>query len=226
MGKLVPKSISFPPPPEITRIVVWSSTNEVDWTPTGLLSWWSTQMDLDARSPNFGIAYGNSIFVAVLSTSQIYTSTDGVAWTTSQPLTNSLYNVAFGAGQFVIVGQEGVILTSGNGIDWTARNCGTSSNLYGVQFGNQTFLATDGSPNVWRCDLGIRLNMALSPAAQLTISGPTGAVYRIEAVAGLHPKNSWEVLTNIAVPFSPYTWTDVEAPVAAMRYYRAVMLMP
>lgn len=227
LAKFVPKSlITFPPPPQITRILVWSSTNEVNWTSTELQSWGTTPSDL-IPSPWMGMAFGNNMFFAVLSTSSIYTSTDGVTWTIQQPLTNTfLYDVTFGAGHFVVVGSGGTILTSPDGIDWTIRDSGTTSNLFNVRFGDQTFLASGSGATVWQCDLRIRLNIAFSPAPQLTISGPTGTVYQIEAVAGLNPTDSWQVLTNIAIPFSPYTWTDSGGLAKSARYYRAVMLLP
>ena len=175
----------------------------------------------------FGIAYGNGVFVAVLGNSQILTSTDGAVWTTREPLTNSLLNaVAFGAGQFVVVGQAGVILSSGNATDWTVRNSGTSTNLYDVQFADHTFLVWGSGGTVLQSDPVIQLNVTFNPTAQLTISGPTGAVYRVEAFADLNPTNSWQVLTNLVIPFTPYTWSSAEAPTDAMRFYRAVMLAP
>src|SRR5436190_36784 len=45
-------------------------------------------------------------------------------------------------------------------------------------------------------DPAIQLNLALNPVAQLTISGPTGAVYRVEATGDLTTTNAWPVLTN------------------------------
>jgi len=41
----------------------------------------------------------------------------------------------------VAVGDWGTILTSSNGVNWTARTWGTGAWLYGVTYGNATFVA-------------------------------------------------------------------------------------
>ena len=84
----------------------------------------------------YGVAYGNSTFVAVGQSGTILTSTDGETWESQTSGTsNYLYGVAYGNSTFVAVGLSGTILTSTNGTSWTTRTSGTTNALYGVTFG-------------------------------------------------------------------------------------------
>ena len=60
-----------------------------------------------------GVAYGNSLFVAVGDDGTILTSPDGVSWNQQTSGTSNNHNrVAYGNGLFVAVGKSGTILTS------------------------------------------------------------------------------------------------------------------
>ena len=87
------------------------------------------------------IAYGNSTFVSAdySTANTIYTSTNGITWTTVNPgISYRFYGAAFGNGTFVVVGESGKIVTSSdNGATWTSRTSGTSSSLRGVKYGRR-----------------------------------------------------------------------------------------
>ena len=53
------------------------------------------------------------------------------------------------------VGQSGYILTSSDGTSWDNRTSGTSNYLYGVTYGNSTFVAVGDSGNILTSSDGI-----------------------------------------------------------------------
>jgi len=123
---------------------VVSSTNGVTWSS-------SSGGPQDA----YGVAYGNSKFVAVGGVyscpffcyyySVTYASADGVTWAQSTPGPSYLLSdVAFGNGKFVAVGDGGTILTSINGTSWSLPVSGASEVLWNVAFGNGTFVVVGG----------------------------------------------------------------------------------
>ena len=61
--------------------------------------------------------------------------------------TNNLRSAASGAGVLVVVGEGGTILSSTDTVTWTQRQAGTTADLYGVAFGNGTFVAVGGTTN-------------------------------------------------------------------------------
>ncbi len=105
-----------------------------------------------------GVTYGGSQFVAVGRGGLILTSPDGSNWTTqtAAPIANStltpyLINVIYTGTQYVAVGNyvgttpsTGFILTSPDGINWTMPSTGSTSDLYGVCFGDSQIVAVGG----------------------------------------------------------------------------------
>jgi hypothetical protein len=70
-----------------------------------------------------------------------------------------------------------------------------------------------------------RLNfVGLNLFPVLTIADAVGSTYRIEATSDLVNTNSWTMLTNLALPHSPYLFIDTSTPQAVRRYYRAIAL--
>jgi hypothetical protein len=81
-------------------------------------------------------------FVAVGSSGQIYTSTNGFSWTQRNSGTaNNLHTVAAGNNLLVAVGDNGAVQTSPTGVIWTSRASGTSLPLYGVVYSNGLYVA-------------------------------------------------------------------------------------
>jgi len=108
-----------------------------------------------------GVTYANNTFVAVGENGRIVRSTDNASsWHVSSPsTTRQLNGIAFGGSTFDVVGHSGYSYRStNNGSSWTSvtppsqGSQGSPSkyyyneNLYGVAFGNSTFVAvgTDG----------------------------------------------------------------------------------
>lgn len=128
--------------------IIVTSPDGVNWTiiqyPSNILS---------------GITYnGVNQFVAVGRGGLILTSLDGSKWTTQTvaPIANStltpfLIDVIYTGTQYVAVGNyvgttpsTGFILLSANGSDWTMPVTGSTSDLYGVCFGDSQIVAVGG----------------------------------------------------------------------------------
>jgi len=100
----------------------------------------------------YGAAYGNSRFVVVGASGTIRTSADNGAtwvdpfWPYIPPYDNWLYSIAYGW-EFAATGEyDGTpatteLLTSMDAVTWTQQNSGTTSHLFGIGYGNGTFVA-------------------------------------------------------------------------------------
>lgn len=131
-----------------------SSSVEINYLP---VAWTSRSVPL-STTQRF-IKFGNGIFVGVGRGGWVYTSTDGLTWTTRsaniEGVGASVYGaVEFGNGVFVAAGGQrdpgaGVrISTSTDGINWTTRTSGTStSEAIAITFNGSVFaIATYESP--------------------------------------------------------------------------------
>lgn len=93
------------------------------------------------------VTYGNDMFVAVGDNGSIMTGTnDGITWTSrTSPTSDNWNRVSYGtiSGEklFVAVGDGGAIMTSSDGETWLPDTSPTSIDLYGIGFGNDTFVA-------------------------------------------------------------------------------------
>ena len=87
------------------------------------------------------VTYGDGLFVAVGKNSTL-TSPDGVTWNDNGlGFLSTLFAVTSGNGEFVAVGDH-VTLTSPDGVAWIPRYAEVTNNdIYGVIYGNSTFLA-------------------------------------------------------------------------------------
>lgn len=95
-----------------------------------------------------GVAYGNSVYVAVGASGYIEKSTDGTNWTVvkNSSFLNVTYNrVAFGNGLFAAVTADGKIVTSPDGTTWTQQTSGTTNFLNDIIYANSMFIAVGNS---------------------------------------------------------------------------------
>lgn len=93
-----------------------------------------------------GLAWGNSIFVAVGSGGNIITSGDGQAWTQRYSgTTNDLHSVTYSGSKFVAVGEGGTVATSENGINWTSDGSGVTQTLQDLFWDGEQFIAVGES---------------------------------------------------------------------------------
>lgn len=121
---------------------VATSADGVSWVPS----------PFDAPRQLFAIAYGDDRFVITGGHGSVFTSSDGVMWTSRNSGLSGvtfLRGVAHGGGLFVAVGDEydagakrsvSTIITSPDGADWTVRHSGASQSLSDVTYGDGTFV--------------------------------------------------------------------------------------
>ena len=103
-----------------------------------------TQRTLPTNAYWSSVTYGNGVFVAVVSSSNITaTSLDGITWTQrALPVSGSWSSVTYGNGVFVAVMNGGSIAaTSPDGITWTQRALPVSGSWSSVTYGNGVFVA-------------------------------------------------------------------------------------
>lgn len=109
----------------------WSSTNGLDWV---------------QRVWKFGnaVIWANGVFVSAGPNGEIFTSSDGIQWTTrSSGTTHGLQTIIYGQGMYVAAGgiyESGVLLTSPDAIEWTPRTVGKEV-IDGVAYGNGLFMS-------------------------------------------------------------------------------------
>ena len=109
-----------------------TSTDAINWTPGTI----GVTEDLA------GVAFAFGRFHAVSAESgRVFSSSDGVNWTSTMTATSGLGGIAAGAGRLIGVGLSGVTLTSTNGTTWTPGVVFPSANLLGVNFINNQFVA-------------------------------------------------------------------------------------
>lgn len=99
----------------------------------------------------FDVTYGNNTFVAVGENCAIFTSSDGISWTSSDTPPCSEYllrSITYGNNKFVAVGgneSKGFITTSPDGITWetseTSETMGLNQDLKDIAYGENTFVA-------------------------------------------------------------------------------------
>ena len=103
------------------------------------------------------VTFGNGLFVAVgyasvsgVPTSFIYTSTNGINWTSRTPSEAMWFqDIAYGNGLFVAVARFGTnrIMTSPDGITWTSRSTPITATFSGVAYGAGVWVAVcESSP--------------------------------------------------------------------------------
>jgi len=122
------------------------SYNGINWVESSPVGWQAEY-----------VTFGNGLFVAVgyadvsgVLTSFIYTSINGIAWTSRTPSeAMSFRKVTFANGLFVAVADFGTnrIMTSPDGITWTSRPTNINPSFSGVAYGAGVWVAVcDNSP--------------------------------------------------------------------------------
>ena len=87
------------------------------------------------------ITFGSPIFVSVGAAGTVYTSTDGITWTSRTSGTASvLRTVTYGGGLYVCGGAGGVLASSTDAITWTVRTSGTTSSINCIIYGSNLYV--------------------------------------------------------------------------------------
>jgi hypothetical protein len=99
----------------------------------------------------WAIAYADGLWVVVGYGGAIYTSTDGIVFTSrSSGVSSNLYCVAYGNGYWVVGGASGKILWSTNGIDWNSQTVSWAgaNGFVDVAYGNGYWVGCIGQNQI------------------------------------------------------------------------------
>jgi len=106
---------------------------------------WTSRINPGSGGNINSIAYnGSNMYVAGASAGYLYSSPDGITWTsrTSGFGSNPINKVIYANSLFVAVGNQGTITTSSDGITWTARTANMSTNaINDIEYGGGLFVA-------------------------------------------------------------------------------------
>ena len=188
------------------QISFWKGTNQV--------------MATDYTGPYYGGIFGGPAtnFQAIpslrLRAGQAYSVS-----VQNAKLTGIVYGFAFGVDghdpftNSVYLSQFASFLVSSNG-QWTSPTTPPSANVNVLLIGpNFQFQPLPTVP------LSIRDINMVGNSPTLLIQSDTGITNQIECKMGLH-QTDWQVLTNLLVTQSPYTFIDLSTPPAPTRFYR------
>jgi hypothetical protein len=122
-----------------TNSTVAISTDAINWTTHLISGFFASE-----------IRFGDGIFVSVggVLGAQIFTSLDGLNWTSRTPAVSASWtNVHYGNGLWVAVAgnsyTSGAIMTSPDAITWTSRTMPAGvGGLYGLTYGNGVWVST------------------------------------------------------------------------------------
>lgn len=106
---------------------------------------WSQQTSGFGTTSIFGVAFGNSQWVAAGASGKLATSSDGSSWTqrTSSFGTSGINCVGYGGGLWVACGASGKLATSSDGVSWTQQSPGFgTSTILSVAYSNGLWVAT------------------------------------------------------------------------------------
>ena len=152
----------------------------------------------------YGVAFGNSTFVAVGQYGKIVRSINsGASWISVSQGYSPYYpygsdnfrGVTFGNNTFVAVGDDGrIIRSTDDGSSWDNKTAVNDNNLYGVTFGNNTFVAvgesgtvitsgngtswsekSPGGATLWSVTFGNNIFMAVGNGGRIIKSTDNGA---------------------------------------------------
>jgi hypothetical protein len=123
-----------------------TNANGVAWaTPTSGATTWTQRMGGEVNATWYGVTYnGSDLYVVYGSAGKLYTSPDGITWTsrTSGFGSTTIFKVIYANSLWVAVGNNGTITTSTDGITWTARTSNMSTNaIRDVIYANSLFVA-------------------------------------------------------------------------------------
>jgi hypothetical protein len=165
--------------------------------------------------------FGNGMFMEIDINQRVLTSTDGSNWTARSTVTLLRPSqIAYGSGCFVICGGGSTQYTE-DAMTWITPASGYLSVGNSAVFAQSTFVIVGGGTKVLQSDPVLMLEMPF--AGTLLIDGRTGQPCWVEATDQLGSAPAWIPLTNFALPYTPYLWTDTTSSNSPQRFYRAAL---
>ena len=148
-----------------------------------------------------------------------FTSPDGSNWIVRGQVTTARPNKAARGNGLFIVGGHNKAEYSSNGDSWTTipNLCCFSAQDYSFAFGNGFFVTCD-EQGIKKSDPIVTLQM--DGPSSLRFLSPTGAVVSVES-SSLASGESWQLVTNLLLPTSPYLWIAPPLSNSPSRFYRA-----
>jgi hypothetical protein len=204
--------------------IVLTSTNGLTWS-----DWTASQHGVAA----YGVAYGKNVFLELDARSQVYASTDGIAWKQAAFGAGGsgtyLYGITWAQDYFVAVGgafsgPSRKIVSSSDGSGW--RLCLTNSaapGLRAVGYGNGYFLVVGKSGHILQSDPIFALNsVGLSgDGMDLELTGEIGRTYILQGLADAAQSN-WEDVLTFTNTTETVPVRDTGAGSNSTRLYRAL----
>jgi hypothetical protein len=187
--------------------VAWATpvSGSITWTPR------------QGRQSNFAInqiAYnGSNLYVAIAASGGLFTSPDGVTWTsrTSGFGSNGIFAVAFGNGTWVIGGANGTMATSTDGITWTSRTSGFGTNIIrSIVYGNALWVAVGQNAR-------ITTSTDLSTWTERGTSG-AGTIWSVIYANSMYVAVGAYSTNNIFYSSNGTSWTSMAAGTAELVY--------
>ena len=199
--------------------LIWYSRNGVDWlsgkSPFEMAGW-------------FPISFGNGTYVA--TGPGIMTSSNLVDWAQipfyGEPAfgETSLGYVRYANGYFVALG-SGHVWWSSDAQHWIGGpRLPSFANAAQILFTQNRFLVLGDYWNVSEAVPPVNASptLSISSSPVLTIEGTPGAKYAVQTTATVEDTNSWSTITEIYLPYSPFTWVDT-AKRTGKQFYRLIL---
>lgn len=133
----------------------------------------------------------------------------------------------FANGAFVAAADNGVMITSTNGIDWVPQQTPASKELFGVAYGNGSYVFVGDNGTILQASSNNASNPVLTgtylplEGIQLSVQGEVGQTYRIQTSNALAPV-SWHDLYVFTNTGQATSFVDSAATNVSQRFYRAV----
>jgi hypothetical protein len=130
-----------------TYVIADSSINQIAYsTNPGTVNWTLVTVGTGGF---YDVTYANSLFVAVGTLGKIFTSPDGITWTSRLSLgSGNIRRVAYLNSLFIAMIDGGSFYTSTDGLTWTNRASNTTGNPYDITYAAGIYVAVGSSDDV------------------------------------------------------------------------------
>lgn len=189
---------------------------------------WERQISGASRAL-YDVAFGRGRFVAVGDSlgigPSVFTSTNGVYWTSAATSRKPLGRITFGGGMFVYPSPDNSNVRfcfSTDGQTWTVQapvflSFG-STPLNDIGYHQGTFISVGDNWQIWQSAPFFQVVLDHTSGLGQIESQQDGA-YQVEVSSNIGEASNWTVLTNL-VAF-PYRFSDPESDAHPARFYRA-----